>query len=398
MILACIPCRPVVSVWAEKSGGDEMSTQLESSFEAVWPDLERRIHRFLSSKKVPDSHREDVVQETGLRLYRMWDQVDPAGSPIGLALTIAMNIVRDNARRDSHRTVVEIEPEIPAVCDVERSGLARLELSRVRRALSELTPAQRSVLMAELDRNQHPPEASAAAIKMLRMRARRNLSAILERAGCGILVARWRRLLGLPQEVLLARDVSKVEQGLASGLAGVVAAAAITLTPLSILGLGGLDGRDPGRDGSGSVTQDIRFGKTVMTAATVASRTATPASPRATNIQGESPLVRRASAGARIASAGGKGKASEDAPMVDVPLPGGEGEIQGHGGVEVGVTPPTIEPGNDNPLCDPTAPGCQPSPDPKAYASVRVRVRDTTVTVAVDTEELAETIVGAADV
>ncbi len=215
-----------------------MSTHPESSFEAEWPELARRIQRFLSSKKVPDSQREDVVQETGLRLYRMWAQVDPAGSPIGLALTIAMNIVRDNARRDSHRTVVEIEPELPSLCDVERSGLARLELSRVRRALSELTPAQRSVLLSELDRNQRPPEASAAAIKMLRMRARRNLSAILERAGCGILVARWRRLLGLPQEVLLSRDVSKVEQGIASSLAGVMAAAAISLSPLAVLGLG----------------------------------------------------------------------------------------------------------------------------------------------------------------
>ncbi|MFN2589027.1 MAG: RNA polymerase sigma factor [Actinomycetota bacterium] len=366
----------------------------EGSFEVVWPELQRRIQRFLSSKKVPDSQRDDVVQETGLRLYRMWDQVDPAGSPVGLALTIAMNIVRDNARRDSHRAVVEIEPELPALCDVERSGLARIELSRVRRALGELTPAQRSVLLSELDRNEAPPNASAAAIKMLRMRARRNLSAILERAGCGVLVARWRRLLGLPQEVLVGRDLSRVEQGAASSLAGVVAAAAISLSPLSFFGLDDPRGVAQAADPR-VVTADSAWFSDADTMLAPGSAARAAAAPRAANLDGESPLVRRAG-GARTASAGGKGKRAageEDKPVVDVPLPGGEGEIQGNGGVDVDVEPPTIDPGNDDPLCDPTAPGCTPDPNDRpasAHASVRVRVRNITVSVSVDTDEIAD--------
>ncbi|HEX2295917.1 MAG TPA: sigma-70 family RNA polymerase sigma factor [Actinomycetota bacterium] len=378
-----------------------MATQVESSFEAVWPDLERRIHRFLSSKKVPDSQREDVVQETGLRLYRMWAQVDPAGSPIGLALTIAMNIVRDNARRDSHRTVVEIEPDVPAICDVERSGLARLELSRVHRALSELTPAQRSVLLSELDRNQRPPEASAAAIKMLRMRARRNLTAILERAGCGVLVARWRRLFGVPQQVFVPRDLTKVEQGMASSLAGVMAAAAISLSPItSLLGFGGhgtIEQRTPS-----VVAEEIwAAGTAAARASAVAANSAAAVTPRAANLLGESPLVRRAEATAKM-SAGRKAKeaAAEDAPAVDVPLPGGEGEIQGDGSVEVEVPAPTLDPGDDNPLCDPTAPGCAPDPsDPPGHAEVsaRVRVRDVEVEVQVDTDELGSDVVASVD-
>ncbi|MDQ4125888.1 MAG: sigma-70 family RNA polymerase sigma factor, partial [Actinomycetota bacterium] len=288
----------------------KMTTQVESSFEAVWPDLERRIHRFLSSKKVPDSQREDVVQETGLRLYRMWDQVDPAGSPIGLALTIAMNIVRDNARRDSHRQVVEIEPDVPAICDVERSGLARLELSRVRRALSELTPAQRSVLLSELDRNQRPPEASAAAIKMLRMRARRNLTAILERAGCGVLVARFRRFFGLPQRVVLPRDLTKVEQGMASSLASVMAAAAISLSPISgLLGFGGEGADRPAvRTPHAGVAEEVWLGEATDVETVAAFRKTVPSTPRAANLLGESPLVRRAEAAAKAKPAARKGK------------------------------------------------------------------------------------------
>lgn len=380
-----------------------MTTQVESSFEAVWPDLERRIHRFLGSKKVPDSQREDVVQETGLRLYRMWDQVDPAGSPIGLALTIAMNIVRDNARRDSHRQVVEIEPDVPALCDVERSGLARLELSRVRRALSELTPAQRSVLLSELDRNQRPPEASAAAIKMLRMRARRNLSAILERAGCGVLVARWRRFFGLPQRVVLPRDLTKVEQGMASSLASVMAAAAISLSPISgLLGFDGGADRPAVRTPSAGVAEEAWLGETTNLRTAGAFHAGAPSTPRAANLLGESPLVRRADATARAKPAGGKGKHQRpgENPAVDVQLPNGEGEIQGNGSVEVEVPPPTLHPTDDNPLCNPAEPGCAPNPgDPPGSAEVEayVRVRNVEVEVDVDTDEVADAVVAALD-
>ena len=371
-----------------------MSTHPESSFATDWPELARRINRFLSSKKVPDSQREDVVQETGLRLYRMWDQVDPAGSPIGLALTIAMNIVRDNARRDSHRAVVEIEPELPSVCDVERSGLARLELSRVHRALSELTPAQRSVLLSELDRNERPPEASPAAIKMLRMRARRNLSAILERAGCGILVTRFRRLWGLPQELLFTRDMSKVEQGMASSLAGVMAAAAIGLTPLTLSMIGGdAAAANPARAGtpSGELGSDLfgaamrRVGASVPTGAVGA--------PRASNLGGESGLLRPSSGRVKIAS-GGKARGNDTPPIVEVPLPAGQGEIEGDGGVEVDVDP-GVDTGNDQPLCDPTAPGCSPDPTKppvSAHASVKVTVQGTTVEAHVDTGEVLATL------
>lgn len=372
-----------------------MTTQLESSFEVVWPDLERRIHRFLSSKKVPDSQREDVVQETGLRLYRMWDQVDPAGSPIGLALTIAMNIVRDNARRDSHRTIVEIEPDVPAICDVERSGLARLELSRVRRALSELTPAQRSVLLSELDRNQQQPEASPAAIKMLRMRARRNLSAILERAGAGVVVARFRRLFGFPQHVVAPRDLTKVEQGMASSLAGVMAAAAISLSPLS--GLLGLDGPDAVQDPRmpSAAAEEVWLAESAMVRASAVAGKSVPSAPRAANLLGESPLVRRGAAGGRAVSGDRKAKEHEDdgVATVDVPLPGGEGEIKGNGSFEVDVPPPSLDPGDDNPLCNPAEPGCAPeptNPPGSVQASAKVRVRDVTVEVEVDTDEIAQ--------
>ncbi|HYP22328.1 MAG TPA: sigma-70 family RNA polymerase sigma factor [Actinomycetota bacterium] len=375
-----------------------MTTQVESSFEAVWPDLERRIHRFLSSKKVPDSQREDVVQETGLRLYRMWAQVDPAGSPIGLALTIAMNIVRDNARRDSHRTVVEIEPDVPAICDVERSGLARLELSRVRRALAELTPAQRSVLLSELDRNQRPPEASPAAIKMLRMRARRNLSAILERAGAGVLVGKVRRFFGLPQHVIVSRDLPKVEQGVASSLASVMAAAAISLSPITgLLGFGGADAAEDPAPGPHAVAEEVWLaGSSVARATATLPQEAIAGDPRPANLLGESPLVRRSEAAVKAKGAGRAAKAprDEEAPVVDVALPNGEGQIQGNGSVEVHVPPPTLKPHDDNPFCDPTQPGCTPDPSLPATgeAEAYIRVREVEVEVEVNTDEVADTL------
>jgi hypothetical protein len=89
-----------------------------------------------------------------------------------------------------------------------------------------------------------------------------------------------------------------------------------------------------------------------------------------------------------------------DAPAIDVKLPNDEGEIQGDGAVEVEVAPTTAEPGDHNPLCDPTQPGCAPGTDDvpgSVEASARVRVRDVEVEVEVDSDDLKDGVVSALD-
>jgi len=162
----------------------------------------------LARKKMPLAKREDVVQETGLRLLGMWDKVDSSKPPWGLVVTIALNFLRDEARRHPEREILGAVPDLPESYDVERAGLARLELRRVRAAMTKMSAAQRSVLLSELGIEAHAARRGADATKMLRLRARRKLHSLLDTASAsGALMAlRFRRLFG--DMVPWARGVS----------------------------------------------------------------------------------------------------------------------------------------------------------------------------------------------
>ncbi|HEX2239939.1 MAG TPA: sigma-70 family RNA polymerase sigma factor [Actinomycetota bacterium] len=163
-----------------------MSPEKKRAFERSWPELERRLHAFLSNKNVPACKREDIVQETGLRLFGMWERVDPTRPTWRLAVTIALNLLRDEARRNGRREILGAVPEMATDYDVEEAGLARLELDRVRQALAKLSSVHRSVLLRELGDGAELNGRGANAIKMLRLRARRELNALLSRTECGV--------------------------------------------------------------------------------------------------------------------------------------------------------------------------------------------------------------------
>ncbi|MGH2807858.1 MAG: sigma factor [Actinomycetota bacterium] len=174
-----------------------MSPEMKRDFEAEWGDLQERLRRFLFRKKVPASRHDDLVQETALRLLLMWDQVDRSRPPWPLTATIVTNLLKDQARVRPVREVAGEVPERAAQVDVERSGLARVELERVRVAMANLTPPQRAALLQEIGAvtgNGH----SADAEKMLRHRARRKLSSII-RDVSAVAVLRYRRLVEMLQ-------------------------------------------------------------------------------------------------------------------------------------------------------------------------------------------------------
>jgi hypothetical protein len=96
-------------------------------------------------------------------------------------VTIALNLVRDGARHRPIREVCSAEvPELPDAHEVERAGLARVELGRVRAALHELSPSYRSALLVEVG-DAVARDAGAAAQKMTRVRARRKLVQLVEK-------------------------------------------------------------------------------------------------------------------------------------------------------------------------------------------------------------------------
>lgn len=180
-----------------------MSPEKKRDFEAEWPLLAKRLKSFLARKKVPASKQDDLIQETALRLYKMWDSVDRNRPAWALTVTIALNLLRDEYRRAPHADVVADLPDIAQNYDVERAGIARVEIGRVRQALAEMSPAHRLVLLAEVG---HPSGViDAGAEKMRRMRARRKLTEILERVSA-IFVLPARRLADLAQAMVGARE------------------------------------------------------------------------------------------------------------------------------------------------------------------------------------------------
>lgn len=191
-------------------------------FEACWPVVARELEAILSRRGIDRYTREDLVQETALRLLQRWHDLDKDRPLVPLAATIALNLLRDGFRRAKHEVrsecdlteAIEVEAS-HSYGDVEREGLARLEFTRVAKAMRSLSPLHREVLLASVadpEPEASPAECSApllrsiqtaahrpssvgqgrssAATKMLRMRARRRLLATLEAAGVAVCTLR----------------------------------------------------------------------------------------------------------------------------------------------------------------------------------------------------------------
>lgn len=164
-------------------------------FEEAWPALEKKLRGALAGRRVPADFRDDILQETGLRLFRNWNKVRPDSS-WAFALTIALNLVRDEMRRRERQDPTRLEAPTHHR-DAEQDALVRIELQRVSDAMATMSARQRSILLAEIgERSQS--EIEGAALKMARMRARRRLRSMLEQASGFVLLGfdRVRRLVG----------------------------------------------------------------------------------------------------------------------------------------------------------------------------------------------------------
>ena len=148
----------------------------QPTFEERWPELEVQLRAALTRRRIPVDAREDVLQETALRLLRSWDRVRPE-SLWAFALTVALNIVRDEARKkERHERSCFASPILER--DPEHEAIVRIELDRVRVALTTMTERQRTVLLGEIGEAAH--QVSTPAQKMARMRARRRLRSLIE--------------------------------------------------------------------------------------------------------------------------------------------------------------------------------------------------------------------------
>ena len=165
-----------------------MSTRprIESAtFTQRWPALEERLARFLRSKGCDPSTSEDLSQEVGLRLFKMWERVDPQSDAWPLTVTIALNLLRDSARSSGRLFLVEEPPETSSGTDTETVAIARLELRRVGRALKMMNPRYRSLLLNAAGADE-PMSRDDTAVRMARSRARTRLQVLLERVSSGV--------------------------------------------------------------------------------------------------------------------------------------------------------------------------------------------------------------------
>lgn len=251
-----------------------MTSDQQNQFEAEWPALALRLQAMLRRKRVSDWMVDDLVQETGCRLIRMWSQVDRTKPVWPLVATIGLNLLRDEMRRGSWSELTGVVPDSPSKENVEARGLARLELRQVSGALSRLNDSQRNVLLAVM--TDAPSEgADPSAMRMLRMRARRRLHQLMDQASVlGVTVGFQARRVMREAEVIITKALPLDADRLPSAVLSVAAALSIGLAALP----GDLVDRSWGQGGPGRALSEGRFTFGDAAGAGLSSRGASPAS------------------------------------------------------------------------------------------------------------------------
>src|SRR5689334_3945351 len=96
---------------------------VEGFFAEEWPVLVPKLKAALARAGAPVADRDDLVQETAMRLLGMWASVDGDRAVGALARTIALNVWRDQWRKTGRREVVGEAVDQVAACDTERAAL-----------------------------------------------------------------------------------------------------------------------------------------------------------------------------------------------------------------------------------------------------------------------------------
>jgi len=154
----------------------------ETFFADEWPQMVPRLRAMLARAGAPPADRDDLVQETAVRLLRNWATIDPERGVEALARTIATNVWRDQWRRHGGREVLGEVPEQVAAADTERTAIARLHVREVSRALASLKPAVAETLRIAASEQEDDGRRTVtpASVRMARSRARRALADCLK--------------------------------------------------------------------------------------------------------------------------------------------------------------------------------------------------------------------------
>lgn len=114
----------------------------ETQFEQLYPSLYRYLHRLTGDPDVA----EDIAQETFVRLLK---QSLPEAEVRPWLFTVAMNLVRDRARKTERRNrLLQTAPQLTSQTAPPDEAVERGEqIAVVRQALETLAPRDRQLLL-----------------------------------------------------------------------------------------------------------------------------------------------------------------------------------------------------------------------------------------------------------
>ncbi|MEI7901345.1 MAG: sigma-70 family RNA polymerase sigma factor [bacterium] len=157
-----------------------------NAFRIIAAALDPRLSRFFAQLGVPESDRDDLFQETCLRIYRAAGQYDARRPFLPWALTVARRVMLNWHR--ARKPTVALE-EADNVMAEQRAPGAGAEADVWQFARARLPPAAYELLWLCYGEDLEPVEIAAVTgrtavhVRVLLYRARAALASALEKAG-----------------------------------------------------------------------------------------------------------------------------------------------------------------------------------------------------------------------
>jgi hypothetical protein len=172
-------------------------------FEAVWPDVERRLRALLFRRGLDRASVDDVVQEVALRALANHVTYASATDLLRWAGPVACNLHVDLVRHRARLIDATEAEDHAAADDVPREVAHRIELQRAFRGIAALRPADREAIIDAVTSEPVVPRNRKEAVRLAvrRHRARSRLALVLEQLAAWItgvkILRRGRRLVAV---------------------------------------------------------------------------------------------------------------------------------------------------------------------------------------------------------